>query len=179
MARHNKGIEWAPNWQWITTKLLKGRSGSTRACRCAHSVRHELILEKKSDTWPWSKMAREMEGTSVGLAPKQFISPAAAPGQGVEKKNGGEPLKEMIYVVCKVWWTETKLVRRPLHVHYNFGWTGSNWYLLKLFLGGGGFRHTISSKSGQFRCLFALQFLLFLPRPFKQYSTKCRPLCIV
>lgn len=45
----------------------------------------------------------KVEGPSVVMAPKPFISPTAALGQEVESaKNGGQPLKEMIYVVCKV-----------------------------------------------------------------------------
>lgn len=44
MARHNKGIEWAPNWHFIIIKFPKGRSGSTQACHCAHSVQQELLF---------------------------------------------------------------------------------------------------------------------------------------
>lgn len=48
------------------------------------------------------QLDEEVEELSVVLAPKPFISPTAL-GQKVESaKNGGQPLKEMIYVVCKV-----------------------------------------------------------------------------
>lgn len=123
-------------------------------------------------------------GTFTGLSPKAIhLTHGSTRPRGGKCKNGGQPLNEMIYVVCKVWWTETKLVRRPLHVHYNFSWREFNWYLLKQFCFGlvtfGNFRRTISSESGRFRCLFLLQYSWFLHWPFKQFSTKSRPLCIV
>lgn len=122
--------------------------------------------------------------TFSGFGPKAIrLTRSSTRPRGGKCKNGGQPLKEMIYVVCKVWWTETKLVRRPLHVHYNFSWTEFNWYLLKLFFFGlvtfGNFRRTISSENGRFTCFFLLQYLLCLSWPFEQYSTKYRPLCIV
>lgn len=118
-------------------------------------------------------------GTFSGFGPKAIhLTRSSIRPRGGKCKNGGQPLKEMIYVVCKVWWTETKMVRRPLHVHSNFRWTEFNWYLFfSVYFWE--FRRTISSESGRFRCFFLLQYLLFLPWPFEQYSTKYRPLCIV
>lgn len=130
------GTELAVNYNKASKRQVRQHSG--------------LSLCSFSPAWAYSRekewhMAMELDGTwnggnVSGFGPKaiHLTSSSTRPrgGKCKKKKNGGQPLKEMIYVVCKVWWTETKLVRRPLHVHYNFSWTGFNWYLLKLFFFG-------------------------------------------
>lgn len=49
------------------------------------------------------ELDEEVEEPLVVLPPELFISPTPAFGQmGGKCKNGGQTLKEMIYIVCKV-----------------------------------------------------------------------------